>query len=84
MITKLRNKEPIEAELYDSATVLFSDIPLFTTLAGSYPPMVLVEFLNEVYSAFDETLSKFDAYKVETINDSYLVRESTSRINFTC
>ncbi|OWA54552.1 Atrial natriuretic peptide receptor 1 [Hypsibius exemplaris] len=73
VIKKLRNQELIEAELFDSATVLFSDIPIFGRLVRDYTPLVLVEFLNAVYSAFDETLARFDAYKVETINDSYLV-----------
>ena len=73
IITKLRNKEVVEGELFDSATILFSDIPMFAALAGDYPPIVLVEFLNLVYSTFDETIAKFEAYKVETINDCYLV-----------
>ncbi|OWA54553.1 Atrial natriuretic peptide receptor 1 [Hypsibius exemplaris] len=73
IIKKLRNQEPIAAELFDSATVLFSDIPTFASFARDYPPLILVEFLNALYTAFDETLARFDAYKVETINDSYLV-----------
>ena len=80
VIQKLRNQELIEAELYETATVLFSDIPIFGTLVKECTPLILIKLLNEVYTAFDETLVKFDAYKVETINDSYLVRERTEII----
>ena len=74
VIEKLRNQELIAAELYESATILFSDIPAFALLVNGCSPLILVKLLNAVYTAFDETIGKFDAYKVETISDSYLVR----------
>jgi class 3 adenylate cyclase len=73
VILKLRNHETIEAELYESATVLFSDIPVFSRLVAECAPMEVVRFLSQIHSDFDREVSSFDAYKVETINDSYVV-----------
>ncbi|OQV16764.1 Atrial natriuretic peptide receptor 2 [Hypsibius exemplaris] len=73
IIQKLRNHETVAAELFESATVLFSDIPVFARLVLECAPMEVVTFLSTIHSRFDVVVSEFDAYKVETINDSYVV-----------
>ncbi|XP_055336576.1 soluble guanylate cyclase gcy-36-like [Paramacrobiotus metropolitanus] len=36
-------------------------------------PLEVIDLLNRTHSAFDEVVPYYDAYKVETINDSYMI-----------
>lgn len=40
--------------------------------------------MNNIYHAFDEQISNFDAYKVETINDKYMVVSGLPKENGKC
>ena len=46
-------------------------------------PIEVIHILNIIYNAFDTRLDRFDAYKVETINDSYLVASGLPEENET-
>jgi len=54
----------VEPELFPEASVYFSDIVSFTTLAGECTPMEVVTMLNDLYLMFDAILAQFNVYKV--------------------
>lgn len=61
---RLRKGEHIEAEQYQSVTVLFSDIADFTDISINSVPFDIVHFLNDLYNFIDAQLVQYDVYKV--------------------
>ncbi|OQV11472.1 Guanylyl cyclase GC-E [Hypsibius exemplaris] len=72
-VKQLRNRQPIEAEHFESVTVMFNGIIGFDHFVTSSEAADVVVLLNRVYSTFDDLMGKHDVYKVETIADSYMV-----------
>ena len=70
---RLRNGEPLIADRFDDVTLLFADVVEFTRLSSTLSPSELVSVLNEVFSAFDELVDRYDLEKVKTIGDAYMV-----------
>ena len=50
-----------------------SDIQDFTATVHDSSPMEMVIFLNSLYKMFDARIDKYDVYKVQAINDSFML-----------
>ncbi|MGB3265185.1 MAG: adenylate/guanylate cyclase domain-containing protein [Microcoleus sp.] len=73
IVENLKKGEGYAAERFESATVLFADIVDFTSLAARISPIDLVNFLNKIFSKFDELTEKHGLEKIKTIGDAYMV-----------
>jgi len=61
------------AEHFDEVTILFADIVGFTPLSARLQPIELVDFLNRIFSEFDELVEDLRLEKIKTIGDAYMV-----------
>jgi class 3 adenylate cyclase len=70
---RLRRGEGLIADHYTEATVLFADIVDFTRLSANIAPEAVVNYLNVIFSEFDQLAQNLGLEKIKTIGDAYMV-----------
>ena len=69
---RLRSERRLIVDQLPAVTVLFADIANFTLLAVRVSPEELIEWLNDVFSAFDDLATTHGLEKIKTIGDAYM------------
>ena len=65
--------EKVIADAHESCSILFGDIVGFTQLSKDLGAERLVEFLDEVFTRFDDFSDELGLEKIKTIGDNYMV-----------
>jgi class 3 adenylate cyclase len=72
IIRSLKKNEPVDAQPFDSVTVIFIEICHFDELCSELDPELVVEILNVLYLEFDRLSDLLRVYKVETVGQVYM------------
>ncbi|EFJ51618.1 guanylyl and adenylyl cyclase family member, partial [Volvox carteri f. nagariensis] len=76
----LRRGERVNAEIYPEATILFSDVVNFTTIAAGSTAMEVCTMLDSLYNEFDELIDKYPSlYKLSNVPSTPLSRSPAPR-----
>ncbi|GEO16969.1 adenylate/guanylate cyclase domain-containing protein [Microvirga aerophila] len=70
---RLKISPGIIADGFDDASILFADMAGFTARASGMPPMEVIRFLNEAFTAFDQLVEQHGLEKIKTTGDGYMV-----------
>ena len=69
---RLRDERRLVVDRFPAVTVLFADIVDFSELSLKLRPAVLIEWLNDIFTTFDELAQKHGLEKIKTIGDAYM------------
>jgi adenylate cyclase len=72
IVERMKQGETNIADLCPDTTVLVADLVGFTTLSARIDPQLVVQLLNEIFSAFDLLTEKHGLEKIKTFGDAYM------------
>lgn len=72
IVTDLKETGHTEPERFEQVTILFSDLVNFTDITGRMRPDVLINELNDLFTAFDMIAGRHNCERIKTIGDAYL------------
>ncbi|MEZ6009618.1 MAG: adenylate/guanylate cyclase domain-containing protein [Planctomycetota bacterium] len=70
--TRLKQGEGQIADAFPQVGILFADLVEFTKLSSVTHPTELVALLNELFTEFDELMTRRGLEKIKTIGDCYM------------
>ncbi|XP_055351955.1 atrial natriuretic peptide receptor 1-like [Paramacrobiotus metropolitanus] len=73
VVRKLRAGQEVIPEAFEAVSIFFSYMRGFNEFAATSAPLEIVNFLDILYSRFDDSLSRFRVCKIEATGDNYLV-----------
>jgi class 3 adenylate cyclase len=72
VVEDLKQHGKTDPQIFEDVTVYFSDIVDFTSSSSIVDPKILISELNEIFTAFDEIMTKNHCERIKTIGDAYL------------
>lgn len=69
---ELKQKGVTTPQTFENVAVMFSDFVDFTKYASKLEPNQLIAELNELYTAFDDIIGKYNCERIKTIGDAYM------------
>lgn len=69
---ELKKNGKVEAQRFESVTVLFTDFESFTSYSEKLTPEKLVKSVDYYFSKFDMIIEKYKLEKIKTAGDSYM------------
>jgi class 3 adenylate cyclase len=73
IVERMRRGETMIADHISEATILFSDLVDFTSLAAQSSPENTVAILGDIFSRFDGLAARYGLEKIKTTGDGYMV-----------
>jgi adenylate cyclase len=73
IVNRMRNGEMVIADSVAEATILFCDLVGFTTLSAELTAGRTIDFLSQIFSAFDSLAAEHGVEKIKTVGDAYMV-----------
>ena len=72
VVNELKENGISAPESFENVTVYFSDIVGFTDISSKLEPSVLISELSEMFTVFDDIMTKYSCERIKTIGDAYL------------
>ena len=72
VVNDLKVNGKSDPQKFKNVTVSFADIVGFTQISSQLDPKQLIDELNDIYTAFDEIMIKYDCERIKTMGDAYL------------
>lgn len=72
VVNDLKVNGKSDPQKFKNVTVCFADIVGFTQISSQLDPKQLINELNDIYTAFDEIMFKYDCERIKTMGDAYL------------